>query len=108
MDGTPTLRLNEFVLASLARNKIDLGPSTPSIPSTEIKVEELVFKVNKDIKTSVKEAEARFDKLVDDHEMAVRLCLRFASLAISANPLFTGPPQRLLRQIPDQVPQSLP
>lgn len=78
MDGTPTLRLNEFVLASLARNKIDLGPSTPS---TEIKVEELVFKVNKDIKTSVKEAEARFDKLVGEHEMAVRSPL-FASLAL--------------------------
>ncbi|KAF4583809.1 Carnitine O-acetyltransferase mitochondrial [Pleurotus pulmonarius] len=71
MDGTPTLRLNEFVLASLARNKIDLGPSTPSIPSTEIKVEELVFKVNKDIETNVKQAEARFDKLVGEHEMAV-------------------------------------
>lgn len=26
MDGTPTLRMNEFVLASLAHGKIDLGP----------------------------------------------------------------------------------
>ena len=27
MDGTPTLRLNEFILASLAAGKIDLGPA---------------------------------------------------------------------------------
>lgn len=27
MDGTPTLRMNEFVLAALAHGKIDLGPA---------------------------------------------------------------------------------
>ena len=39
MDGTPTLRMTEFLLASLAQRKVDLGPSTVSSslpPPTEL------------------------------------------------------------------------
>jgi hypothetical protein len=33
MDGTPTLRMNEFMLATLGANKVDLGPSPQGEPS---------------------------------------------------------------------------
>lgn len=36
MDGTPTLRMNEFILASLAFNKIDLHLRPTLPPITEL------------------------------------------------------------------------
>ncbi|KAF9555322.1 acyltransferase ChoActase/COT/CPT [Agrocybe pediades] len=70
MDGTPTLRMNEFVLASLALKKIDLGPEqvqTSQLPP----VEELVFEVNDTVKSLVKDSEKRFDELVGKHDLHV-------------------------------------
>ncbi|KAF8234274.1 acyltransferase ChoActase/COT/CPT [Tricholoma matsutake] len=72
MDGTPTLRMNEFVLGSLALHKADLGP--PLSDSTPVDLphpEELVFTTNEHVRTLVRSAEAKFDALVADHELHV-------------------------------------
>lgn len=70
MDGTPTLRMNEFVLASLASGKADLGPTranTSRLPG----VEELVFELDDKVHKAVKDAESRFDELVGKHQLEV-------------------------------------
>jgi len=82
MDGTPTLRLNEFALAALAAKKINLGPPRTSEtgkglpPPTELK-----FVVDETISKHIKEAEIAFDNLVGQHDMQVRvvLCVLYVS-----------------------------
>ncbi|THH06706.1 hypothetical protein EW146_g9528 [Bondarzewia mesenterica] len=69
MDGTPTLRLNEFVAASLASNKVDLGPRTASssLPSPI----ELTFETNDAVLADVRTAEKHFEELVGAHDLHV-------------------------------------
>lgn len=72
MDGTPTLRMNEFVLAAIAQNKINLGP--PRTSETEVSLPqpvEIKFVLNDKIRKDVASAEERFDKLVADHDLHV-------------------------------------
>lgn len=72
MDGTPTLRMNEFMLATIAHNKIDLGPvRTSEIGKDLPDPVELKFDVDDKVKTLVKEAEQRFDELVGAHNLEV-------------------------------------
>jgi len=77
MDGTPTLRLNEFALAALAARKIKFGPPRTSEtgkglpPPTELK-----FVVNETISKHVKDAEIAFDNLIGQHDMQVCAVLR--------------------------------
>jgi len=74
MDGTPTLRMNEFILASLAAGKVDLGPATfdkAALPP----VQELTFDINDAVKDAVKGSEKRFDELVGKHDLHVRCIL---------------------------------
>ncbi|EEB89371.1 hypothetical protein MPER_12539, partial [Moniliophthora perniciosa FA553] len=72
MDGTPTLRMNEFMLASIALNKIDLGPTrTKETGSDLAEPTELKFEVNDQVKRLVQEAESRFDELVGKHDLHV-------------------------------------
>lgn len=72
MDGTPTLRMNEFILSALAHKKIDLGP-VEADKSKLPQVEELVFEVNGQVSELVKGAEKRFDELVGAHDLHVRV-----------------------------------
>ncbi|KAL1702476.1 acyltransferase ChoActase/COT/CPT [Schizophyllum commune] len=69
MDGTPTLRMNESVLASLALGKADLGPSEPSLSLPE--PTQLKFTLNDDVKGAIKASEKRFDELVGAHDLYV-------------------------------------
>ncbi|KIK57139.1 hypothetical protein GYMLUDRAFT_46369 [Collybiopsis luxurians FD-317 M1] len=72
MDGTPTLRMNEFVLGAVAQNKIDLGP--PRTGDTGAKLpgpERLEFVVNGEVEKLVRDAEGRFDRLVGEHDLFV-------------------------------------
>jgi Choline/Carnitine o-acyltransferase len=70
MDGSPTLRMNEFVLASIASKKVDLN-MTRTNASELPGVEELVFELNDEVQKAIKDAEARFDKLVGKHDLEV-------------------------------------
>ncbi|KAA1479501.1 acyltransferase ChoActase/COT/CPT [Dentipellis sp. KUC8613] len=69
MDGTPTLRMNEFVLAALSANKIDLGSAEPSpyLPAPR----EITLQTNDTVLADVRDAEKHFDELVGAHEMDV-------------------------------------
>ncbi|KAI0631989.1 acyltransferase ChoActase/COT/CPT [Trametes polyzona] len=69
MDGTPTLRLNEFILASLAQGKVDLG-SAPADAQIE-PPQELPFTLDARTRQYVHEAEQHFDALVGQHDMEV-------------------------------------
>lgn len=71
MDGTPTLRMNEFILATLASGKVDLGPPTVSNPSSLPEPEQLNFKLNDNIKSLITGATQRFDDLVSKHDLHV-------------------------------------
>ncbi|KAJ6462051.1 acyltransferase ChoActase/COT/CPT [Mycena vitilis] len=68
MDGTPTLRMNEFVLATLALGKADLGtPTGEALPAPT----ELPFALNATTRDLITGAAARFDALVGAHELHV-------------------------------------
>ncbi|KAH9002535.1 acyltransferase ChoActase/COT/CPT [Lactarius hatsudake] len=69
MDGTPTLRLNEFILGSLAANEIELGSPSPSSMLTP--PAEIVLTANDAVLADVKEAEKNFDELVGSHDLQV-------------------------------------
>lgn len=68
MDGTPTLRMNEFLLGSISAGKI-LPESTmaTSIPEPV----ELTFNLDDKTKQFVATAEKNFDKLIGDQELEV-------------------------------------
>ncbi|KAH9936124.1 acyltransferase ChoActase/COT/CPT [Fomitopsis serialis] len=72
MDGTPTLRMNEFMLASLAAGKIDLGPARTAETAKDLEApKELAFVLDSNTNRYVKEAEKNFDDLVGKHDMHV-------------------------------------
>jgi len=72
MDGTPTLRMNEFIVSSVARGNVDHGPEhnfvRPNIPPPE----ELKFVLNDEVQRYIKDAEKHYDELVGAHDMHVR------------------------------------
>lgn len=69
-DGTPTLRLNEFMLASLAANKVDHGSDT--VRSGLLEPKELTFELDATSTKFIGEAESHFDALMAQHDMEVR------------------------------------
>lgn len=71
MDGTPTLRMNEFVLASLALKKVDLGPPVITDPKSLPPPTELVFDVDVTVESLIRQSERRFDDLVSQHDLHV-------------------------------------
>lgn len=81
MDGTTTLRMNEFVLASIASGKFDLN-STKTCASTLPAVEELVFELDDKVQKAIKDSEARFDELVGKHDLEVRFNLKSSHIFI--------------------------
>lgn len=73
MDGTPTLRMNEFILASLASKAADLGPvRTDSTGSDLPEPKELKFVVDATVQKAVDGSCERFDELVGKHDLHVR------------------------------------
>jgi len=77
MDGTPTLRMNEFALASLAAKKVNLGPPRTLETGNGLPIPtELKFVVNETISKHVKDAEVAFSNLVGQHDMHVCALLR--------------------------------
>ncbi|KAF7299596.1 Carnitine acetyl transferase [Mycena chlorophos] len=68
MDGTPTLRMNEFVLATLATGKADLGtPTGEALPTPTL----LPFELDSPTLSLIDGATKRFDELVGEHELYV-------------------------------------
>ncbi|KDN41016.1 hypothetical protein RSAG8_07722, partial [Rhizoctonia solani AG-8 WAC10335] len=69
MDGTTTLRMNEFVLASLAKGKIDHGSATVSsnLPAPK----EITFELDSTSKSQIQTATKNFNTLVGQHDLHV-------------------------------------
>ncbi|KZP01384.1 acyltransferase ChoActase/COT/CPT [Calocera viscosa TUFC12733] len=68
MDGTPTLRMNEFVLAALAAGKFpDAAPTDGEGNAPE----ELVFELDDNVRGMIKESERMFDEVMAKHDMHV-------------------------------------
>lgn len=69
MDGTPTLRMNEFMLGSLAAKKVDFGSA---LQSTSLALpKEIVLAANDAVLADVQEAVKNFDKFVTAHDLHV-------------------------------------
>jgi carnitine O-acetyltransferase len=76
MDGTPTLRLNEFMLASIAAAKADLSPMRTSDTGKNLPLpKEITFVLDSKSKANIRGAEQRFDELVGEHDLRVRFAL---------------------------------
>lgn len=71
LDGTPTLRMNEFVLAALDKGKIPLELSESERKSSPLTVEEVKFETDGKIVEYVKKAEERFKEDVGRHDLKV-------------------------------------
>ncbi|KIJ24563.1 hypothetical protein M422DRAFT_274630 [Sphaerobolus stellatus SS14] len=69
IDGAPTLRLNEFTLASLTHNKLDHG--SPTIRFSLPTPKELIFTLDTPTKRYISAAESNFDTLVNQHDLHV-------------------------------------
>ena len=69
MDGTPTLRMNEFMLGSLDAKKIDLGSPLSSVSLAPPK--EIVLIASDAVLADVRKAVRNFDKLVAAHDLRV-------------------------------------
>jgi carnitine O-acetyltransferase len=71
--GTPTLRMNEFMLASLAAGKVELGLARVARTGADLpEPTALPFELDAASKENVSAAEKRFDALVAQHDMQVR------------------------------------
>jgi hypothetical protein len=74
MDGTPTLRMNEFMLATLANNKVDLGPERNASTGAHLPEPiELKFVLDNagEIERMTRNAQERFDALIAEHDLHV-------------------------------------
>jgi len=71
MDGTPTLRMNEFILATISSGRINLGPTTIPDPSSIPLPQQLTFQLNDSVKSCIIAASSRFDTLISKHELNV-------------------------------------
>jgi carnitine O-acetyltransferase len=71
MDGTPTLRMNEFVLASIASGNFDPKPISSRALNPLPGVEELVFELDDKVQKAIIESESRFENLVGKHDLEV-------------------------------------
>lgn len=67
--GTPTLRLNEYMVSSVARGTVDHGSPTvrPNLPAPQ----EIKFVLDDTTSANIKVSEKNFDKLVGEHDMHV-------------------------------------
>ncbi len=71
LDGTPTLRMNDFVLGALSKGKITLELSENEQNPTPLKVEEVKFVTDRRIEEGVKKAEKGFAEVMGQHEVQV-------------------------------------
>jgi carnitine O-acetyltransferase len=70
LDGTPTLRMNEFVLAALDAGKIDLDLGPGEKPG-KVEIQELEFVVDDKIRGLVEGARKNFADSLSRHDLKV-------------------------------------
>jgi hypothetical protein len=86
LDGTATLRMNEFILGALDHGKISASQGssdTSGLPEPK----ELQFEIDNKSEEFIKQAEKNFDKLIGDHELEVgSSCFAIEYTGISSGP----------------------
>lgn len=80
MDGTPTLRMNEFVLSSIAKGDMSHQAQAETTRGNLPAPAELKFELDDKAKKYITEAEKHYDELIDAHEMNVSLFNQCSSL----------------------------
>ncbi|GAA5896780.1 hypothetical protein JCM6882_005033 [Rhodosporidiobolus microsporus] len=70
MDGTPTSRLNDWLLRSLDAGKIDLGSSARSASSLP-KISPITFNLPQSVKSAIDTSIKSFDETMAKHDLAV-------------------------------------
>lgn len=71
MDGTPTSRLNDWMLRSLVAQKIELGNPKPTPDSSLPAVNEITFKLDQKSQQSVETAKQAFNQELSKHKINV-------------------------------------
>lgn len=71
MDGTPTSRLNDWLLRSLDQGKIDLGSTSPRPASALPKVTPLSFNLPESVKSTIGTSIKAHDEVMGKHDLAV-------------------------------------
>ncbi|GEM08286.1 hypothetical protein Rt10032_c05g2303 [Rhodotorula toruloides] len=71
MDGTPTSRLNDWLLRSLDHGKIDLGSPTPRSASSLPKITPLAFNLPASVKAAISSSIKAHDATMAKHDLAV-------------------------------------
>lgn len=71
MDGTPTSRLNDWLLRSLDANKIPLGPATPRPLSSLPSVTPLTFDLPQPVVAAIGKSIEAHDQVMAKHQLAV-------------------------------------
>ena len=72
LDGTPTLRLNEFMLASIANGKIPLElPEKERNPAPMPKPEEIVFELDHKAKEAIEKSKQGFQEEMGKQQLKV-------------------------------------
>ena len=70
LDGTATLRMNEFILGAVDHGRISASAGSGSTASLS-EPKELSFEIDAKTSENIKQAENNFDKLIGDHELEV-------------------------------------
>ena len=70
MDGTPTLRMNDFVLSAIEAGKIDMGSSNRSASELPAPTR-ITFQLNDKVKSAVQSALHDFNALMGKHDLQV-------------------------------------
>lgn len=77
LDGTPTLRLNEFMLGSLAHGKIPLElPEAERDPSPMPEPVEIVFELDAKAKEAIATSRKGFQEEMSKQQLKVRTAIR--------------------------------
>lgn len=71
MDGTPTSRLNDWLLRSLAHGKVDLGSSEIRPASKLPQVKALTFNLPDSVKSHISDAVKAHDSIMAKHDLSV-------------------------------------
>lgn len=76
LDGTPTLRLNEFILASTDSKKIPLElDSSETSRRSKTEPEELKFELDGKLKQIVVQSKREFEEEMEKQDLKVCSCL---------------------------------
>lgn len=98
LDGTATLRMNEFILGAIEHHKITAS-SGHSDASSLPEPRELPFEIDGKTREYIKQSENNFDKLTGDHELEVLHYGKYGSKEVKAHRTSPDAYAQLVKQL---------